>query len=97
MKKIISLLIFVLLVSILTSCGNNTTKVTLENFNKIETGMTLKEVTAILGEGVQDAKTESKSIGLVVESYIWKNKDGSNIIIMFKNGKVDTKAQSFLK
>lgn len=102
MKKI--LFLFIITISLLftgctsTETSNTTeveTKITLENYEKIEMGMTLEEVTAILGEGTEEATTENGDIKIT--SYRWTNEDGSNIGIMFNNNKVETKAQAALK
>ncbi|MBU5677779.1 outer membrane protein assembly factor BamE [Alkaliphilus sp. MSJ-5] len=82
-------------VLLLFGCGSDTTKITKEMYDKIETGMTLEEVEDILGLGEENAKTEAA--GVVITSMQWVNKDGGNIQIMFQDGKVDTKAQAGLK
>ncbi len=72
-----------LLVSgLLAGCGS---KVTQENFDKIQAGMSREEVKSILGE-----PTESSGIGVGAisgDAWIWKA-DGTVITIQFLGGKV---------
>jgi hypothetical protein len=69
--------------------------VTLEKFNLIKDGMSVAQVEEIFGvAGKVIAETEDEeSVGIV---YSWKNPQGSNAIIEFKNGKVVAKAQAGL-
>jgi len=70
----------------LISCGGS--KLTQENFEKIQTGMTLAQVQAILGE-----PTESSSVDVAVFSGTvskWRQEDVT-ITIQFVNGKVVAK------
>jgi len=70
---------------VMSACGS---KVKQDNFNKIQVGMTLEEVRAILGPS-----TESSSVqigGLSGTSATWTSKEGT-IQIQFLNGKVRIK------
>jgi outer membrane protein assembly factor BamE (lipoprotein component of BamABCDE complex) len=70
----------------LVSCSGY--KISQENFEKIQTGMSLAQVTAILGE-----PTESNSVDVAVFSGTvskWKA-EGVTITIQFVNGKVVAK------
>ena len=72
-------------------CGS---KITQENFDKIQSGMTQAEVTAILGD-----PTESSSIGFGPvggTTSTWKA-NGRTITIQFVNGKVIAKVFSGAK
>ena len=74
--------------TLLLGCAS---KITQENFEKIQSGMTQAEVTAILGE-----PTESSSIGLGPfggTTSTWKD-GGRTITIQFVNGKVFAKVFS---
>ena len=73
----------------LVACGGS--KISQENFEKIQTGMPLAQVTAILGE-----PTESSSVDVAVFSGTvskWKA-GGVTITIQFVNGKVVAKQLS---
>jgi hypothetical protein len=73
----------------LVSCGS--LKISQENFEKIQTGMSMAQVTAILG-----APTESSSVDVAVFSGTvskWKAGDVT-ITIQFVNGKVVAKQLS---
>ncbi len=70
----------------LVSCSS--LKISQENFEKIQTGMSMAQVTAILGE-----PTESSSVDVAVFSGTvskW-TADGVTITIQFVNGKVVAK------
>jgi hypothetical protein len=70
--------------------GACVSRINQENYNKIQTGMTLEEVKAIIGE-----PTESKSAGIsgLVSgtSAVWKG-DSMTIDIKFLNDKVQLKS-----
>lgn len=82
-------LFFALLIAVfLAACGS---KLTEENFAKIETGMTVAEVTEILGE-----PTETKSadfLGMSGTSAVWRD-EGKLVSIQFFNEKVRLKQMS---
>jgi outer membrane protein assembly factor BamE (lipoprotein component of BamABCDE complex) len=82
--------VFCLVISLtLISCAGS--KISQANFEKIKTGMTLAQVTAILGE-----PTESSSVDVAVVSGTvskWKAGDVT-ITIQFVNGKVVAKQLS---
>jgi hypothetical protein len=69
--------------------------VTLEKFNRIQKGMSVEQVVKIFGaSGKVIAENNSgNSIGQV---YSWKNPEGSNAIIEFKDSQVVAKAQAGL-
>lgn len=102
MKKMISFLAALILVlSFGVSCSSDGSKISMEEFNSINEGMTYEEVCEIIGgEGEQLANTD---LGLgdefVTESYQWECEGsiGANAIIMFQGGKVVTKSQAGLE
>jgi hypothetical protein len=69
--------------------------ITLEKFNRIQKGMTIEQVEKVFGASgkVIAENNSSNSIGQV---YSWKNHQGSNAIIEFKDGQVVAKAQAGL-
>ncbi len=69
--------------------------ITLEKFNRIQKGMTIEQVEKVFGASgkVIAENNSSNSIGQV---YSWKNPQGSNAIIEFKDGQVVAKAQAGL-
>lgn len=80
------ILVLLLLAVLLAACES--TRITKENFDKIQTGMTQAEVQAILGE-----PTESSSLDVALFSgttSTWKLGD-TTITINFINGKVVAK------
>lgn len=76
-----------------TSVTQKQEKMTLEKFNKIETGMTYKEVVDIAGEE-GTLSTESSYGNQSMKIYYWYASNGiSNATISFMNGKVTAKSQ----
>jgi|JFJP01.1.fsa_nt_gi hypothetical protein len=69
--------------------------ITLEKFNLVQKGMTVEQVEKIFGVSgkVIAENTMNDTVGKV---YSWKNPQGSNAIIEFKNGQVVAKAQAGL-
>lgn len=69
------------------------TKVTLEKFNKIETGMTYKQVVDIIGEE-GTISTESSYGNQSMKVYYWYASNRiANATVSFMNGKVTAKSQ----
>ncbi|HTU21004.1 MAG TPA: outer membrane protein assembly factor BamE [Gemmataceae bacterium] len=69
-------------------------KVTQENYNKINTGMTEAEVKAILGEPTESRPTQGN-----VHALVWHRKSargGASVQIVFQNGKVMMKQGVFM-
>lgn len=76
------------------------TKITLEKFNKIETGMSYEQVVEIIGEeGTTLSETNiSGDEKYHTIMYSWKAKNGiANANVTFQGGKVISKAQVALK
>ena len=69
--------------------------VNLEKFNRIQKGMTIEQVEKILGKSGQ-VIAENNSNNSIGQVYSWKNPQGSNAIIEFKDGQVVAKAQAGL-
>lgn len=68
-------------------------KMTLEKFNKIQTGMTYKQVVEIIGSD-GTLSTESSYGNQSMQIYYWYASNGiSNATISFTNGKVSAKSQ----
>jgi outer membrane protein assembly factor BamE (lipoprotein component of BamABCDE complex) len=87
-KAWVRLLALALCLGVVACAGSQITR---ENFDKIKTGMTAAQVTAILGE-----PTESSSVDVAVFSGTiskWKHGD-ITITIQFVNGKVVAKQLS---
>jgi len=72
-------------------------KVTMENYEKITTGMSQSEVEDILGKGTAE-KSEGASVGdLSLSGSVFRwGSDSKHIKVTFANGKVVTKAQKGL-
>ena len=71
------------------------TVITLEKFNRIQKGMTIEQVEKILGSSGK-VIAENNSVDSVGQVYSWKNLQGSNAIVEFKDGQVVAKAQAGL-
>jgi len=74
---------------------SSTQTVTLEKFNLIQKGLNIEQVEKILGISGKII-AETNNIDTVGRVYSWKNSDGSNAIIEFKDGQVVAKAQAGL-
>lgn len=66
--------------------------ITLDEFNKIEKGMTIEEVQKVVGDKGEPA-SESESGGYKVEIHDFVNANGTNANVTFENGKMTGKAQ----
>ena len=75
----------------IVSCGRNPfsgSKLTLDNYNKITTGMSKEQVEKILGP---PTKVETKDM-IIFKKTIYRYEDGKNFaMITFKNDEVDGK------
>jgi len=81
---------------VLVGCGGGN-PLTTANYEKVQTGMSQAEVEAVLGKGEE---TSSTSLGgQSGKSLMWKDKSdpAKNVVIMFMNDKVMSKAQIGLK
>lgn len=76
---------------------NNSSKVTLEQFNRLQEGMTYQEVVSILGsEG--EILSSSDIAGYKTIMYMWEgNSLGGNMNAIFQNDKMISRAQFGLK
>lgn len=81
--------------AVLVACES---KVTRENFDQIRLGMSLTEVTAILGSGTEESPSSGTSVdaaGLMSRSggesqdrtFVWKD-GGKKIVVTFAKGRV---------
>lgn len=75
----------------------NNDSVTLDKFNKVQTGMSYDQVKQIFGSDGYLA-SETSIMGSTSKLYHWINKNGSNAVITFNNnGVVDSKSPFGLK
>jgi hypothetical protein len=102
--RLLALGLIVVLCALLTGCAKS--KVTKENYDKIETGMSLDEVEAILGQGKQvgDGSMIAAQAGVDVTGgarpsslveYIWES-GTSSITVTFRQDKVTGKRNTNL-
>ena len=75
--------------------NSNQVDITMDNYNKIENGMTYEQVKSILGEGEVTSQTDMTNQKSITYSYI--NKDGSYASFTFTEDSMSTKAQFNLK
>lgn len=91
--------------NVVDTTGSGEVKVTLEEYNKVKTGMTYEEVQKIVGgAGVVSGESHTDGIEGVMEaidvmiiSYNGEGQLGANCIFTFTNNKLDSKAQTGLK
>lgn len=98
-------LVPVLLIALLmVACES---KVTMENFSKIQKGMSLAEVQTILGSSgeedsspggmsISDSGVAGSSKGSTDRIYVWKGDGGATITVVIADGKVVEARQSGL-
>lgn len=107
MKRFL-LAIALLLPLTLAACGEigkmvDASSVTKTEYDMVKAGMSYDEVVAITGfKGEEDGSTQMDAIpgvmgAITASMYSWENSDGSNMVIMFQNGKVQQKSQYGLK
>ena len=70
------------------------TSITIDQYNKLQDGMTIEEVQAIAGSGT--LTTEEQMDGYVRSFYSYKNADNSTAIITYHDGKLYSKCQNNL-
>ena len=87
-------LLSIILAITLFLCGCNLFSVTKENYDKIQTGMTVAEVINILGNDYQVSANANAFI-VTANCYVWQNM-GKSISVVFLNGVVIGKEQQGL-
>jgi hypothetical protein len=76
-------------------CGSADQPFTMEMYQKIYPGQDMHEaITIMKSDGTPTATTAVP--GFVCMGFMWQNPNGSNIQVLFMNGKVHTKAQAGL-
>lgn len=91
--------------SVVDTTGSGEVTVTLEEYNKIKTGMTYEEVQKIVGgpgvvsgeSHVEGIKGVSKDTDIKIISYNGEGELGANCLFTFTNNKLDSKAQTGLR
>jgi hypothetical protein len=69
---------------------------TMDMYQRIYPGQELEDVVSLMkNPGTPTATTAAP--GFVCQGYMWQNPNGSNIQVLFMNGKVHTKAQAGLR
>jgi hypothetical protein len=105
MKRfILAILVIGLVGTVLGGCGvvSISNVVSLADYNQIQTGMSYTQVESIIGSpGTETAHTHMDGVSGVMPSiddviYSWQNADGSNMLAMFQNDRLTTKAQAGL-
>lgn len=94
MKKIFMVAVMVLLVISLAGCdggdsSNEPPKITLEQFNQVQAGMTIDEVFTILGgpgEVIAESGKPGDELHIVTYQYWGKGATGSNANFTFMEG-----------
>jgi hypothetical protein len=70
--------------------------ITLSQFSRVQTGMTVQEVQSVMGDAGK-LTVDQNIAGMTGQVYQWQNPGGSNVIVQFQNGKVIQKAQAGLQ
>jgi hypothetical protein len=71
-------------------------RVNMENYNKIKLGMTLEEVTAIIGEN-PETKQETQTGSMKMVIALWSDDNFNSITVSFTDNKADSKSQMGLE
>ena len=88
MKK--NLVFAFLAVVFLAGCGISNTKVTKENYDKLQTGMTQEQVLEIMGKANMSSESDMGDLG---KMEMWHYQLGNKAIdLIFENGKVIDKS-----
>jgi hypothetical protein len=78
-----------------SACSSHTS-VNMSHYGSVQTGMTYRHVVEIMcNYGTELSSSELG--GINTSLYGWKNSDGSNMSVMFQNGRVVMKAQAGLR
>ena len=89
-NKIIRILVMFIFLAVLVGCGVSNTKVTRENYEKIQSGMTKEQVTEIMGKADMSSESDMGELGKIV---LWHYQLGNKAIdVTFDNGKVIDKS-----
>jgi hypothetical protein len=89
-KRIMAILVLFGFLAVLASCGISNIKVTRENYDKIQHGMTQEQVTEIIGKAGTVSESDMGEFGNVV---MWHYQLGNKaIFVTFDNGKVIDKS-----
>lgn len=71
--------------------------VTLSEFEQIRTGLTIAQVSLLLGRSGEAVSRTEAPEAPIAALYVWQNPDGSRINVAFQNGTVVEKSQSGLR
>ena len=92
--------IFLILASLSGCVSDSPEKVSLEEYNKIENGMTYDQVKDIIGsDGTKSTETGESGTAYYTVIYTWEGNGstGANALFTFQNSKLMNKAQAGLK
>ena len=79
------------------SSNSSSATYSMSDYNQITTGMSYSQVSSVLGDsGKELSRVEIKGVPLTI-SYQWQNTDGSNMLVIFQDDAVTSKAQALLK
>jgi hypothetical protein len=90
MKKKPAGILVLFVVAFLVGCGVSNIKVSKENYNKLQTGMTQEQVLEILGKADTSSESDMGELGKIE---LWHYQLGGKAIdVTFENGKVIDKS-----
>lgn len=94
--KVLLALAVLIAAALLAPSGSEPDRVTLAEFQSITPGMSYTQVEEVVGfAGTELSRGELA--GITTMMYSWANPSGTNMNVMFQNGKLVTKAQSGLR
>jgi hypothetical protein len=89
---------FLIVVGLLTSAGilGPPTTISAAKFGALQTGMSRLQAEGIVGSGCTEL-SRTELAGILTFSCSWRNLDGSNAIVIFRNDRLITKSQFGLR
>ncbi|EGW40640.1 DUF3862 domain-containing protein [Desulfosporosinus sp. OT] len=80
-----------------SNLGKTTSKLTLDQFNQITTGMTFDQVVSILGPDYQEVSYKKKPANVILRNVVWMLPDSTSIKVYLQDGKVINKNTTLKK
>lgn len=96
-KRIFMLIAFIIIAATIVELYGNTYNFSVEDYWKIENGMTYEQVTEVLNDEGDVVFTDRETPKKEMIIYKWNSDLGGSTLITFTNGKVTNKSENNLK
>ncbi|ODA38746.1 DUF3862 domain-containing protein [Desulfosporosinus sp. BG] len=80
-----------------SNLGKTTSKLTLDQFNQITTGMTFDQAVSILGPDYQEVSYKKNHANVILRNVVWMLPDSTSIKVYLQDGKVINKNTTLKK